>query len=267
MVGRGQRFLSGRRYPSTLMTAGQTPTPGAEFYDRPGVETAYFAPRPPFESPVETLEAPAVGRAIGAVTGLRVLDLGCGDGALGADLLARGAASYHGVDASATMVARAPTCHGRAAIRQQRIEDLELAPESFDLAVSLRALHYVADLPAALARVTHTLAPGGRLIYTHEHPVITCHEAREPDGRRGSWVVDDYFASGPRQVIFLGAPVTKYHRTIEQHLDAVAAAGLEFRSLSECPPQPQAFGDRQDEYRRRSRIPLFLLIAAERRAR
>jgi SAM-dependent methyltransferase len=242
------------------------PSSGAEFYDQPEVEAEYFAPWEPFESPVETLEAPAFWEAVGDVRGLRVLDLGCGDGSLGSDLLERGATSYDGVDASTAMVARAGQRHGPSAITEQRLEALDLPADHFDLVVSLRVLHYVKDVVPVLRHARDALVPGGRLIFTVEHPVITSNESREPGAKRGAWTVDNYFDTSHREVVFLGAPVVKHHRTIEQYLAAVHDAGFAFHALSECAPRPESFGHRQDEYQRRQRIPLFLMMVAQRPA-
>jgi hypothetical protein len=56
--------------------------------------------------------------------------------------------------------------------------------------------------------------------------------------------------------------VLKYHRTVEQHLDAVRDADLELTRLRECPPVRELFGGSEEEYERRRRIPLFLMIEA-----
>ncbi len=98
-------------------------------------------------------------------------------------------------------------------------------------------------MTAVLGRAASALRTGGRLVYSHEHPVITSFEAREPDARRGSWTVDDYFVPGERDVTFLGRRVLKYHRTVEQHLDAIRHTGLEFARLRLCPPVRQLFGE------------------------
>jgi SAM-dependent methyltransferase len=146
-------------------------------------------------------------------------------------------------------------------------DDLSIysAPSNtFDLVVSLRVLHYVSDMAAVLARAARALRPGGRLVYTHDHPVITSFETRETEGKRGSWTVDNYFVSGERDVTFLGRRVLKYHRTVEQHLDAVRHGGLELSRLRECPPVRELFDEDSQEYERRLRIPLFLLIEARR---
>jgi SAM-dependent methyltransferase len=240
------------------------PFPGPALYEQASVLDEYFAARPAGESPVETMELPALWRAIGDVRGLAVLDLGCGDGWLGAALRDRGCSRYTGVDGSAAMVDRAWRRLGPGAVCHQRLEELDLEARGFDLAVSSKVLHYVEHLVAVLQRAAEHLRPGGRLVYTHEHPVITSFEARDPGGTRQAWTVDGYFRPGAREVSFLGAPVVKDHRTFEQHLAAVAGAGLELIGLSECAPVRERFGDRADEYERRLRIPLFLLVSTRR---
>lgn len=250
----------------TILTAVDEPLPGSELYDDEAVFERYFAPRArPLDSPVVTMEMPAFWDTVGDVSGLAILELGCGDGELGEQLLSRGASRYVGVDASDRMVtaATARLDPRRAAV--VRADLTAYTPtDTFDLVVSLRVLHYLPDMAASLAPAARALQRGARLVYSHEHPVITSFEAREPDGKRSDWVVDNYFVPGERDVTFLGRRVLKYHRTIEQHLDAVRDAGLEFTRLRECAPVRELFGDETEEYERRRRIPLFLMIEARR---
>ena len=107
---------------------------------------------PAFGSSVLALLAPQPGE--------RILDLGCGDGQLTAQIAAAGAI-VTGVDASPSMV---------AAARQRGIdahlcaaEELPFAAE-FDAVFSNAALHWVRGQDAMLAGVRKAHKPGGRFV-------------------------------------------------------------------------------------------------------
>lgn len=212
------------------------------------------------------MEEPALLEALGDAAGLRVLDLGCGDAAIGRTLLEAGCSGYLGLDVSARMIeaARDALAGTVGQARRVAIERFSAPTASFDLVISRVALHYVEDLDAALAACRACLVPGGRMVFTVVHPVITSHDARGGnDEERTSWVVDDYFSAGPREQDWLGGQVVWHHRTIEQYVASFQRAGFRLTTLSECPPRRERFGDDQAECGRRMRIPLFLLLAGD----
>ena len=92
--------------------------------------------------------------------GERVLDLGCGDGALSAGIAARGA-SVVGVDAAPGMVAAARSRGVDARVMDGEALSFEA---EFDAVLSNAALHWMRDADAALAGVRRALKPGGRFI-------------------------------------------------------------------------------------------------------
>ncbi|WP_236567985.1 class I SAM-dependent methyltransferase [Nocardiopsis sp. FR6] len=210
------------------------------------------------------MEEPALLGELEPVQGLEVLDLGCGDADLGRTLLRAGCGGYLGVDGSAAMVERARDLlrgTGGGVVRAY-MEEFASVPERFDLVVSRTALHYVEDLTALLGSVRRWLRPGGRVVFTVPHPVLTCHDAST--GRpRQDWVVDAYFVPGPRERKWMGETVTWHHRTVEDHVRALHAAGFRLTALRECAPDPEAFGGDEEEYERRRRVPLFLLLAGD----
>lgn len=104
------------------------------------------------------------------------------------------------------------------------------------------------------------LRPDGRAIVSIEHPVITSNFASLADGRRTTWLVDNYFKSGARVHTWLGHQVTKYHHTLEEYFDLAIDAGFELERVRESRPQKDNFLN-EEEYERRLRIPLFLFIA------
>ena len=121
--------------------------------------------------------------------GERILDLGCGDGALSEQIVARGAAVI-GVDAAADMVAAA-----RARGIDARVMDgQELRFEAeFDAVFSNAALHWMRRADAAIAGVRRALKPRGRFVAefgghgnvsTVTGALIAALDRRGVDGRR-----------------------------------------------------------------------------------
>lgn len=241
-------------------------TSGPDFYDEEQVFAAYMQRRQRADSPNDTLERPIVMDLIGDVRGADILDLGCGDGAFGVELLAAGCQSYTGIEASARMVAKAQD-HLKDAggiVHHVRIEDWAYPSAAFDLVVSRLVLHYLAHLKPIFAQVVQALKPGGCFVFSVEHPVITsCNRGLVETGIRQDWVVDNYFDVGERNVTWMGSEVIKYHRTIEDFFLSLQRAGLTVEALRKSCPQPELFDD-EALYSRRKRIPLFLLFKARR---
>jgi SAM-dependent methyltransferase len=243
-------------------TAGELDGPA--FYDDGPLFETYRAHRGRADNPNDTLEMPVLLELLGDLRGKRILDLGCGDAALGREALQQGCAAYLGVDGSHNMVAEAR--QGLMGTSGEVIRaDLETwthPGQAFDLVVSRLAFHYLASLENVLHSVHQALVPGGRLVFSVEHPVITsCDRAWQGRGPRQDWLVDDYFVTGKRVTPWLGGQVVKYHRTLEDYFLGLQQAGFVVESLRESRPQRDRFAQ-EETYRRRLRIPLFLLMAA-----
>jgi SAM-dependent methyltransferase len=240
---------------------------GPAFYDNPVVFTNYRETDVGPDRPKPALELPDVLDLIAPDAGPRVVDLGCGDAAIAPELAARGCTAYLGLDGSQRMVEAARvTTAGMSGveIRRQRIEEYRGVPGSAELVLSRLALHYVEDIVDPLRQGAIALLPGGRLVFSVEHPLVTASDPRATtDHPRGAWVVDRYFERGARESEWLGGRVRKYHRTIGDHVAAVARAGLALEALREGDPRRDRFTGTA-EYERRRRIPLFLIIAARR---
>jgi SAM-dependent methyltransferase len=238
-------------------------TTGATFYDNDAIFATYTENRrlrP--DNPNDTLEKPVIVELIGAVAGKAILDLGCGDAAIGPELLQQGATAYLGIDSSANMVASATqTLAGTAGrVIQHTIEDWRYAEATFDLVISRLALHYVADFPALCAKIIGSLRPGGQFVFSVEHPVITsCERGWAKEGPRQDWLVDNYFDTGLRVTEWLGGQVEKYHRTVEEYFNTLQQVGFVVEQLRESCPQREYFQEEQT-YLRRKRIPLFLFL-------
>jgi ubiquinone/menaquinone biosynthesis C-methylase UbiE len=111
------------------------------------------------------------------VAGLRVLDIGCGEGYCSRELSRRGAAWVHGIDLSESMI---------AAAKLQQIEDsLGISYEvgcatnlkqfhdgEIDLVVAVFLFNYltIAHTQECMAEVARILRPGGRFVFSVPHP-------------------------------------------------------------------------------------------------
>jgi trans-aconitate methyltransferase len=90
----------------------------------------------------------------------RILDLGCGDGALTAKIAASGA-NVKGVDSSESMVAAARAMGIDAQVTSADALDFN---HEFDAVFSNAALHWMRNQDTVLAGVHRALKPGGRFV-------------------------------------------------------------------------------------------------------
>ena len=170
-------------------------------------DDGFFAGYSQLPRSVEGLDAapewPALRALFPDLRGRAVLDLGCGFGWFCRWARGQGASRILGIDVSEKMLTRARDTTEDTAITYARadMENLALPPESFDLVYSSRALHYVAELDALMAKVRAALLPGGSLVFSVEHPIFTA--PTQPgwsvgEAGRKTWPIDGYLDEGPR---------------------------------------------------------------------
>jgi ubiquinone/menaquinone biosynthesis C-methylase UbiE len=180
-------------------------------------------------------ERPAMIGLAGVVDGHRVLDAGCGSGALSAALRERGAI-VTGFDSSPAMVEIARDLLGANA--DLHVADLSqplpFADGAFDDIVVSLVLHYLQDWTGPLAELRRVLKPGGRLVLSVNHPTV--YKVFYPDA--------DYFAitQYSEENTFDGqdAVLTFWHRPLHAMTDAFTEAGFHISVVSEPPFSPDA---------------------------
>jgi SAM-dependent methyltransferase len=187
-----------------------------------------------------------------AVTGSRVLDIGCGQGRMSRYLAMLGA-DVAGIDVSAAMLGKA-----RAAGPENITyinADVTRHPawwdgRPFDGCTCELALMDVDDLEGALSTVTAVLRPGGWFVASILHPCFPGFEGGRSSWppeqgyeSEGWWTSPDHSPGGVR--IRVGAT----HRKLSTYLNALLDAGLEAELFVE-PPAP---------------VPKYLLFRCRRR--
>jgi trans-aconitate methyltransferase len=105
----------------------------------------------------DTLERPVMLEMIGDVTGKNILDLGCGDAKFAVELLGEkyNGLAYTGIEGSTNMVraARISVQGLNARIEQSYLEEWTYPVNSYDLAISRLAIHYIEDVESLFRKV------------------------------------------------------------------------------------------------------------------
>ncbi len=235
-------------------------------YDNADFFAGYSALRRSVEGLDGAPEWPVLRSMLPEMTGLRVLDVGCGFGWFCGWASEAGAGEVVGIDLSENMLAKARSMSPDKAITYVRadMDSLDLAAGSFDLVYSSLALHYVERLPRLVAMIHAALVPGGRFVFSAEHPLMTASPVPgwiDDTAGRKVWPVTGYLEEGPRTADWITKGVVKQHRTVATYLNMLMDAGFSIARLEEWGPTPEQIADRPALALDHER-PAFLLVSA-----
>ena len=199
------------------------------------------------------LHGPALMRACGEVRGLRVLDLGCGQGYF-TRLLARAGAKVCAVDISEEQVANALKHEQQEPLSiEYRVCDAAAVADqwpagSFDLVVACMSLHDMPDPGGALLAARRVLREGGRCVFSAVHPVMDAPARgweRDAAGRKTMYKLGCYFDTGQTSCHWTMSRLKRYWTTpivrftIEGWSQAIERAGFLIRRIYEPRPTPE----------------------------
>ena len=106
--------------------------------------------------------APQLAALAGVSAGQRVLDVGCGPGALTGELVRRvGGEAVSAVDPSEAFVAAARARHPTVEVLRAPAESLPFDDDAFDAALAQLVVHFMADPVAGLREMARVTRPGG----------------------------------------------------------------------------------------------------------
>jgi SAM-dependent methyltransferase len=183
---------------------------------------------------------------IGSIKGARFLELGFGAGYSIRYLLENGAEHVTGVDLSdrqmelATENNRRWVEEGRVRLVRWPMEERLRLVDPVDTVFSIFALGWSVDLPATLRNVASYLKPGGRLVFSWEHPLFPITEFAEGGVRFRS----PYFQSGEFESDWQPGTTSIMHaRTIAAWFRELREAGFVVERYLE--PEPEHFSEQQ----------------------
>ena len=217
----------------------------------------------------------ALVRAVAPVRGLRVLDLGCGQGWFSRQLASRGAYVI-GLDWSPEMIAIAKEHERRRklGVKYLVVDAAKIGRRwsrgSFDLITSCMAFMDMPRLDSVMAGAARLLRPNGRLVFSVAHPVNNTPGTRwlRPQvGHHGPLLIDRYFDEGP---VYVGwklrgtervLRVPNWHRTFAGWFQLLHEGNLVVTRLWE--PRPTALQARKRlGFEGARRIPFYLIFEA-----
>lgn len=174
---------------------------------------------------------------LGDVSGLSVLDAGCGEGYLARILAGRGA-NVIGIDLAAHLIqiARAKDPEGEITYQVADLsQPLPAYREHFDLIVSHFVLNDVSDFRGFVRTLGAVAKRGGRLICSLNNPysfVVRGH-------------ITNYFDTDKafpyRGMAAEGVKVHFYQRTLGEYLDAFLSTGFQLQRLIDIPTPEGSF--------------------------
>lgn len=198
---------------------------------------------------------PTFLRVVGPVRGLRVVDLGCGNGYLTRRWARAGAGSAVGVDASRASLALARARErawpsGARFLCRDTSDLAGIADGSIDLVAANMALMDIRDAAGAVREVSRVLAPTGRLVFSISHPcfelddrsmwVVERQQYEERVWRKVSNYRDERAVEVPWKVSDSETAFTlSYHRTLATYVRYLRAAGLAVVRMEEPLPLPE----------------------------
>ncbi|MCK9897705.1 methyltransferase domain-containing protein [Frankia sp. AgB32] len=177
--------------------------------------------------------APFLRHQFGDVTGLSILDLGCGHGWLTA-LLRQAGAHVVGVDGSTALIDIARSRYPGIDFQTHDLTaGLPSPPRTYDRIVSHMVLMDIPVLDRLLADVTSALSRDGVFVFSILHPCFF-DQAPVQDADTGQWHrhVRGYLEHEQRWIASFGGH-THYHRPLSWYVDRLAAHGLAVTGLHE----------------------------------
>jgi SAM-dependent methyltransferase len=180
------------------------------------------------------LLSPQLADLAGVRVGQRVLDVGCGPGALTAELVARvGPDAVAAVDPSEPFVAAVRARHPGVNVQRALAEALPFPDGAFDASLAQLVVHFMSDPVAGLAEMARVTRPGGVVaasVWDHggrQGPLrVFWQAAREFDpgvddeselaGTREGHLAELFAAAGLREIEDAVLRVDVEHETFEE---------------------------------------------------
>ncbi len=114
------------------------------------------------------------------IMNLKVLDIGCGEGYVGREMLKRGAKQVNGIDISEKMIAHAirEKEHQNIKNATYTVQDISkltvIEKEQYDLVIAMFLFNYLSieETQSTMEKALNFLKPGGYFVFSVPHPLL-----------------------------------------------------------------------------------------------
>lgn len=198
--------------------------------------------------------------SLGDIRAMRVLDLGCGPGWLSQQLHEAGA-QVLGIDGSADLIKMARASYpGIPFLRHDLSQGLPAGSGMFAHIVANMVLMDIPDLTKLIPSVRQALQPGGKFIFTMQHPCFFNIKSQRDESGQLYKKLTGYLQPETWRMDGFGGH-NHYHRSLTFYFDHLRTNGFAVTRLYEPKhiSDAERTGDEKEFY---EHIPIFILIEA-----
>lgn len=195
----------------------------------------------------------------------RTLEVGCGEGRVARDLVARGH-DVVAVDSTADLIRLAKEADSKSDYIRCDAASLPFSEESFDLAVFYNSLMDIDDMEGSLCEAARVLRPGGALCACVTHPIADAGRFESTDPNAHFTIEGSYL--GPRRWLSIKAErdaltmdFSGWAYSLEGYFGALERAGFAIHAVRE-PRATDSIPALHPGDERWRRIPIFLMWRA-----
>ena len=203
------------------------------------------------------LERPSTIALLDNVSGMDVIDMGCGSGIYAEWFIDHKVNHLTCLDISEEMVSLVSEKFGsRVKTYSQDVsKGLPLEPDnSADVIICPLVLHYIEDLHAVFRDVQRVLKPGGYMVFSTHHPFADFECSKSGNYFEREYVEEEWNTIGePVKVAF-------YRRSLTEICDAVCSSGLFISAINEGTVDIKAKSISESTYNRLQNNPNFIFM-------
>ncbi len=209
---------------------------------------------------------------LGDVTGMKLLDIGCGSGHSLQYMDSRGAAELWGVDLSKTQIETAKELlmdtKAHVHLFESPMEDNPGLPHAyFDIVYSIYALGWTSDLHQTLTNVHSYLKPGGIFVFSWEHPL---HSRASLEGEEIHFN-KSYHEEGAYDHEAWHAPAIMQQYKVSTYINTLVECGFEIEKVVEdvslTEEDRERHANRWYSYEKAKMMPTTLIIKSRKKDR